>query len=61
MTRMFATNKPIETRDDILNKLRVLIAAYRSANEGGRMVGVDEIGDYSLPTVRIEKWDVIPE
>ena len=32
--QVFVTNKPIETRADILNKLRVLIAAYKSANEG---------------------------
>jgi len=59
--QVFVTNTPIETRDDILNKLRVLIAAYKSANEGNRIVGVGEVGDYRLPTVRIDKWDVIPE
>ena len=35
--QVLVTNKPIETRADILNKLRVLIAAYKSANEGGRV------------------------
>ena len=58
--QVLVTNKPIETREDILNKLRVLIAAYKSANEGNRPVLVSEVGDYRLPTVRIEKWDVIP-
>ncbi len=57
---VFATKKSLETRDDILTKLRVLIAAYQSANEGGRVVDVNEVGDYRLPTVRIEKWNVIP-
>lgn len=58
---VFATNKSIETREDIINKLKVLIAAYKSANEGNRPVPVDEIGDYRLPSVRIEKWDEIPK
>jgi len=58
---VFATNKSLETREDILAKLRVLIAAYKSANEGGRPIKVDEVGDYRLPTVRIEKWNVIPK
>ena len=56
----FMTNKSPEKHEDIVAKLRVLIAAYKSANEGQRTVDVDEIGDYRLPTVRIEKWDVIP-
>lgn len=58
---VFATNKSLETRDDIITKLKVVIAAYKSANEGNRPVSLDEVGDYSLPTVRIEKWDKIPE
>ncbi len=58
---VFTTNKSLETREDILNKLKVLIAAYKSANEGNRPVTIDEVGDYRLPTVRIEKWDEIPE
>ena len=58
---VFATNTSPETREDITDKLRVIIAAYKSANEGGRPVRVDEVGDYRLPTVRIEKWNVIPE
>ncbi|MFA6472034.1 MAG: hypothetical protein WCU00_08340, partial [Candidatus Latescibacterota bacterium] len=57
---VFATNKSLETRQDILEKLKVVIAAYKSANEGGRTVNVDEVGDYRLPTVRIEKWNEIP-
>ena len=57
----FMLNKSPETREDILGKLKVIIAAYKSANEGNRVVNVNEIGDYSLPTVRIEKWDEIPE
>ncbi len=57
---VFATNKSLETRGDILNKLKVLIAAYKSANEGNRPVRLDEVGDYRLPTVRIDKWDEIP-
>ena len=56
--KVFTTNSPIETREDILEKLRILIAAYRSANEGNRPVSLGEVGDYRLPTVRIEKWDV---
>ncbi|MHB9027605.1 MAG: Gfo/Idh/MocA family oxidoreductase [Candidatus Latescibacterota bacterium] len=57
----FALNKSPETREDILTKLKVLIAACKSANEGNRPVRLDEVGDYRLPTVRIEKWDEIPE
>ncbi|MCE5251280.1 Gfo/Idh/MocA family oxidoreductase, partial [bacterium] len=57
---VFVTNKSLETRDDILNRLKVIIAAYKSAREGNRPVTPDEVGDYRLPTVRIEKWDVIP-
>jgi predicted dehydrogenase len=57
---VLVTNKPLETREDILAKLRVLIAAYKSANEGNRVVHVNEVGDYRLPTVRIEKWNEIP-
>ena len=59
--QVFATNKHIETHADILNKLRVLIAAYKSANEGNRPVLVSEVGDYRIPTVRIEKWNEIPK
>lgn len=58
--QVFATNKSLETREDILGKLHVVIAAYKSANEGNRPVRLDEVGDYRLPTVRIEKWNVIP-
>ena len=57
---VFVTNKSPETRDDILNKLKVLIGAYKSANEGNRPVMLSEVDDYRMPTVRIEKWDVIP-
>jgi hypothetical protein len=57
---VLVTNKAIETRADILTKLRVLIAAYKSANEGNRPVLVSEVGNYRLPTVRIEKWNEIP-
>ena len=56
----FTTNKSPETRKDILDKLKVVIAAYKSANEGNVPVRVDEVGDYHLPTIRIEKWDKIP-
>ncbi len=59
--RVFFTNESLETREDIITKLRVLIAAYKSANEGNRPVSPDEVGDYRLPTVRIEKWNEIPE
>ncbi len=61
LQQVFVTNKSLETRDDILNKLKVVIAAYKSANEGGRVIDVDEVGDYRLPTVRIEKWNEIPD
>lgn len=57
----FATNTSPETPEDILNKLKVIIAAYKSANEGNRPVSIDEVGDYRLPTIRIEKWDEIPK
>ena len=60
LQEVFVTNKSLETRKDILDKLKVLIAAYKSANEGNRPVSVDEIGDYRLPTIRIEKWNKIP-
>ncbi|MFA6471023.1 MAG: Gfo/Idh/MocA family oxidoreductase [Candidatus Latescibacterota bacterium] len=59
--QVFVTNKSLETREDILTKLRVLIAAYKSANEGNRPVLVSEVGDYRLPTVRIEKFNEIPK
>ncbi len=61
LQQVFVTNKSLETRNDILEKLRVVIAAYKSANEGGRVIDVNEVGDYRLPTVRIEKWSVIPD
>ncbi len=61
LQEVFTTNTSLETRRDILTKLRVVIAAYKSANEGGRPVSVNEVGDYRLPTVRIEKWNVIPD
>ena len=57
---VFVTNKSLETRRDITQKLKVIIAAYKSANEGNRSVSIDEVGDYRLPTVRIEKWNEIP-
>ena len=57
---VFATNKSLETRDDIIQKLKVVIAGFKSANEGNRPVLIDEVGDYLLPTVRIEKWNEIP-
>jgi predicted dehydrogenase len=56
----FMLNRSPETREDILTKLKVLIAAYKSANEGNRPVRLDEVGDYRLPMVRIEKWNEIP-
>ncbi len=56
----FATNRSPETRGDIVEKLKTLIAAYKSANEGNRPVTLDEVGDYRLPTIRIESWDKIP-
>ena len=56
----FMANKSPETREDIIAKLKVLIAAYKSANENNCIIDVDEVGDYRLPTVRIEKWDIIP-
>jgi len=58
--QVFTTNKSIETRDDIIDKLKIIIAAYKSAREGGRPILVNEVGDYNMPTIRIEKWDVIP-
>ncbi len=61
LQEVFVTNKSLETHKDILDKLRVVIAAYKSANEGGRTIDVNEIGDYRLPTVRIDKWNVIPD
>jgi len=61
LQEVFATNRSLETRGDILNKLKVVIAGYKSANEGNRPVRLDEVGGYRLPTVRIEKWDEIPD
>jgi hypothetical protein len=60
LQEVFATNKSLETRQDILEKLKVVIAAYKSANENGKTVSLDEVGNYRLPTVRIEKWNEIP-
>lgn len=57
---VFATNVSPETREDILTKLKVVIAGYKSANEGNRPVRLDEVRDYRLPTVRIEFWDKPP-
>ena len=57
---VLVTNKSLETREDILNKMKMVIAAYKSANEDNRKVLLSEVGDYRLPTVRIEKWDEIP-
>jgi len=57
----FATNVSPETPEDILNKLKVVIAGYKSANEGNRPVMIDEVGDYRMPTIRIENWNEIPE
>ena len=57
---VFVKNKSLETRDDILTKLKVIIGAYKSANEGNRPVLLSEVGDYRMPTVRIEKWNDIP-
>jgi len=57
----FAANKSPETHKDILDKLKVVIASYKSANEGNKPVSVYEIGDYRLPTIRIEKWNEIPQ
>ncbi len=59
--QVFATNKSLETREDIIDKLKVVIAGFKSANEGGRVIDVDEVGDYRMPTVRIEKWNEIPD
>lgn len=56
----FAINKSPETHEDIIEKLKVVIASYKSANEGNRPVSLDEVGDYRMPTVRIEHWDQIP-
>jgi hypothetical protein len=61
LQEVFVTNKSLETRKDIIDKLKVVIAAYKSANEGNRPVLTDEVGDYRLPTIRIEKWNEIPE
>lgn len=58
--QVFVTNKSLETREDILEKLRVVIGAYKSANEGGRPVLLSEVGNYRMPTVRIERWDAYP-
>lgn len=58
---VFTTNKSLETRKDIIDKLKVVIGAYKSANEGNRPVMIDEVGDYRMPTIRIEKWNVIPD
>jgi len=61
LQEVFTTNKSLETSEDILNKLKVVIGAFKSANEGGRTVDIDKVGDYRMPTVRIEHWDKIPE
>ncbi len=60
LQQVFKNNKSIETREDIIEKMRVVIAAFKSANEGGRVIDINEIGDYCMPTVRIEKWNEIP-
>jgi len=60
LQEVFVTNKSLETHHDIIQKLKVVIAAFKSANEGGRVVHIDEVGDYRMPTIRIEHWDEIP-
>ena len=61
LQQVFVQNKSIETREEIIEKMRVVIAAFKSANEGGRVIDINEIGDYRMPTVRIEKWNEIPD
>jgi len=56
MADVFRTNSSPETRGDILHKLAILLAAHKSAVEGGRWVGTDEVEDHRLPTVITGHW-----
>jgi len=60
LQQVFATNQSIEPFEDMMDTLKVVIAAYKSANEGGSTIAIDEIGDYRMPTVRIEDWKKVP-
>ena len=55
--KTFRTGKSPETHEDILHKLATLIAAHKSAMEGGRWVLLDEVGNHRLPSVIIQSWD----
>jgi len=56
MADIFRTNKSPETGEDILHKLATLLAAHKSAMNGGRWVSLDEVGNHKLPTVITGHW-----
>ena len=56
MDTVFRTNESPESHEDILRKLSTLLAAHKSAMEGGRWVGIDEIEDHRLPSVITAQW-----
>ena len=57
MEQVFRTNSSPETREDILHKLAALLAAHKSAMEGGRWIGLDEVEGHRLPTVITAHWN----
>jgi len=51
----FETGVSPESHDDIIQKVETMLMAHKSGVEGGRPVGVDEIGDHALPRFETEK------
>ncbi len=45
---VFASNLSFETREEILHKQKVVVAAYKSANEGNRPVLLDDVGGFRV-------------
>ncbi|MFC1539830.1 Gfo/Idh/MocA family oxidoreductase, partial [Candidatus Latescibacterota bacterium] len=54
--QVFRTNTSPQTREDILHKHATLLAAHKSAVNGGRWIGLDEVEGHSLPSVIISHW-----
>ncbi len=56
MADIFRANESPETPDDILHKLATLLAAHKSAMNGGEWVDIDDVENHSLPTVITGHW-----
>ncbi len=55
--QVFRTNTSPETGADILHKLGTLLAAHKSAMNGGAWAGMDEIENHRLSSTIIASWD----